>query len=237
MITTALVNTLVADMASGTVGVSTTGSPRGEHCLTASATARPTRPTHFVAPRLPDTNLHDATAKLQVTLTASDRDLASGAVPPVKTHLTAFVLSLRDDEVGAAHELWSPALRWSPAFCVPSAARGTAWPQLFWHPRALCRHRARRGQGAAGVSFVAAVSDLFQRQGLIDGDANAWQPHVTVLKTSRAIGAGRKAKILKIPSALWQGHADHDFGTHVLPTLQLCSMGGPVEVAALSDAQ
>ena len=230
MITTALVNTLVADMASGTVGVSTTGSPRGEHCLTASATARPTRPTHFVALRLPDTNLHDAIAKLQVTLTASDRDLASCAVPPVKTHLTAFVLSLRDDEVGAAHEALAACAPLVASHFVRRPPRVALRGLSSFGTRVLYADIEPGEDRAQLVSFVAAVSDLFQRQGLIDGDANAWQPHVTVLKTSRAIGAGRKAKILKIPSALWQGHADHDFGTHVLPTLQLCSMGGPVEV-------
>ena len=223
----ALLNTLVADMATGTVGAARAAASTAS-CSAASAIARPNRPTHFVALRLPDTELHGAIAKLQAALTSSDRDLASCAVPPVKTHLTAFVMSLRDDEVGVAQE--------ALAACQPLAASHFARP-----PRVALRGLSSFGTRVLYadiepdedrtqlVGFVTAVSDLFRQRGLIDGGAEVWQPHVTVLKTSRAMGKGRAAKIPKIPTALWQGHADISFGTHTLPTLQLCSMGGGVE--------
>ena len=156
-------------------------------------------------------------------------------MPPIKTHLTAFVMHLPTDEaVGAATE-----------------ALGSCAPLVASHFSGSPPRVTLRGLGSFGASvlfcqieageererlakFVAAISELFRARGLLGGGDAAWQPHVTVLKTSAArrdgsgssSKSGRKQKLLKIPYALWREREDEELGTHVLPSLQLCAMAG-----------
>ena len=70
----------------------------------ASSAASP-RPTHFLALRLGNPALHAHVAELQRAVIARSPSLSDCAVPPVKSHLTTFVLHAPDEEaVSAAAE-------------------------------------------------------------------------------------------------------------------------------------
>ena len=192
----------------------------------ASSSASP-RPTHFLALRLGNPALHAHVAELQRAVIARSPSLADCAVPPVKSHLTTFVLHAPDEEaVSAAAEALDA--------CRPLAAAHFAEA-----PRVQLRGLSSFGRNVlyADVvpdddvarlrAFVAAVTEEFVARGVLaNGAQKAWTPHLTLLKTSRV--KGRKgARALAIRPQDWAGLEEAaDLGTHLLPTLALCAMAG-----------
>ena len=130
----------------------------------ASSSALP-RPTHFLALRLGNPALHAHVAELQRAVIARSPSLADCAVPPVKSHLTTFVLHAPDEEaVSAAAEALNA--------CRPLAAAHFAEA-----PRVQLRGLSSFGRNvlyadvvpdddAARLrAFVAAVTEEFVARG------------------------------------------------------------------------
>jgi len=199
----------------------------------ASTSASSGRPTHFVSLRLADPELHRAvgTAQAEVVARGGDKRLAACAVPPEKTHLTAFVMKLEGEGQLARARA---ALRGCAALLPPpSSSAEVALP-----PCLELRGVGHFGQRVVYVdcppseeqhwlsTFVDGAARIFSEHGIaVQHEPGAWRAHVTLLKTSRYVGRGR-GKPPNIRKAAYEGLEGRDFGRHALRVLELCSMQG-----------
>ena len=194
--------------------------------IVSSAQPPPSRPTHFLSLRLPDPSLHANVARVQAVIVANERRARGCEVPPAKSHLTAFVLSLASDE---SVERAKAAL----AECAALVAPGSSPPRIRISGLASFRQQVvfAQVQPSDDLDRVAAlVRDahrLFDRAGLSPPSLGSWTPHLTLLKISRS--KPRKGKPPpKLPAAAYEDlpASSLDFGEHELGALELCAMQG-----------
>jgi 2'-5' RNA ligase len=183
------------------------------------------RPTHFLALQLPDPALHAGIASLQSACAEREPSLKACAVSPAKTHLTLFVFDGNGDRLARALAAFEG---FRSSFVVPAepprirlSGLDTFGPNVLY-----CSIEADDAMAQLGELRQRAAA-CFVSHGLLDEQClhESWSPHVTVLKTS---AAGRRAGKLRIRRDAYAG-LDGALGTHALPHVSLCQMGGEGE--------
>ena len=196
------------------------------HSGAGSSATPPSRPTHFLSLRLPDPALHANVASVQAAIVANEKRARGCEVPPEKSHLTAFVLSLTDESVEQA----KAAL----ADCASLVAPASSPPRIRISGLGSFRQQVvfAQLQPSDDLDRVAALvrgaHQIFDARGLSPPAHDSWTPHLTLLKISR-VGKPRKGKPTpKLPAAAYEDlpASSLDFGEHELGSLELCSMQG-----------
>ena len=233
---------LSARSVSVTITMGASGRPAG------SSFTIPSRPTHFLSLRLPSPALHAKVADIQRRIIALEPGAVGCDVEPVKSHITAFVLSLGSDE--ARIQAATMALQQCQELVME---RGRAPPRV--HLKGL-GHFGQRVCYASLLDneecdelrrLVASTERVFHDAGLLtvaeptSDAASSWMPHLTLLKTSKAQqqrsrrGRGRGSQRSQPPRirpvaytslATAEDGRLVDFGAHELREMQLCAMSG-----------
>jgi 2'-5' RNA ligase len=235
---------LSARSVSVTITMGASGRPAG------SSFTIPSRPTHFLSLRLPSPALHAKVADIQRRIIALEPGAVGCDVEPVKSHITAFVLSLGSDEARIQAAIM--ALQQCQELVME---RGRAPPRV--HLKGL-GHFGQRVCYASLLDneecdelrrLVASTERVFHDAGLLtvaeptSDAASSWMPHLTLLKTSKAQqqqqrsrrGRGRgsqRSQPPRIRPAAYTSLATAedgrlvDFGVHELREMQLCAMSG-----------
>jgi hypothetical protein len=209
------------------------------------AAATSPKPTHFVSLRLGSRDLHGMVASMQQEIIRREPDASGCDVPPEKSHLTAFVLSLPTPEA-----LDEARLALADCAALPEAQEPIP-PSIYicglgGFGQRVCYARVRDDAHdfERVARLVAGAAQKFAARGLAvqqggagDGGASSWVPHLTLLKTSRVATRSSKARRsstqarrpAKIRPASYADLAETngaDFGVHPLPMLELCAMQG-----------
>lgn len=190
------------------------------------------RPTHFLALRIMDASVRDSLHRAQQDVVRASPHLAQCAVPIDKSHLTLFVFRCDDDaqaenavqallaaspraDVEQTGYPWRVTLNGMASFdesVLYARVEGEALGQIQRHAQSL--HRALAD---AGVD--------------VEPWRERWNPHVTLLKTSRVKRGKRKRDATdspqssrRIPRDAWESLADTQFGTACFQSVDLCSM-------------
>ena len=223
MHTSTLLNALLHEVRTGRVSM----RPPSAMASTSSSSVS-LRPTHFLALRLGSPALHAHVAELQRAVIARAPLLSDCAVPPLKSHLTAFVLHAADEEaVSAAAEALDNCRPLATAYFADTPPHVQLRGLSSFGRNVLYADVVPDDNTERLRAFIIAVAKEFVACGVLSDRAHkAWTPHLTLLKTSRAKGhKGRRA--LAIRPQDWAAlKSEADLGTHPLPTLALCSMAG-----------
>mmetsp|Transcript_19991 Transcript_19991/g.46118 ORF Transcript_19991/g.46118 Transcript_19991/m.46118 type:complete len:309 (-) Transcript_19991:1-927(-) len=200
-------------------------TPTPTAAAAASTPLPSSRPTHFVALRLPDPGLHEQMRRVQAELIAAEPRAAGCGVPPEKSHLTAFVLTLHSQ---ADIERAQQALR----ECAALLPGGPHAPHIrvrglgaFGRDVVFAAVEPGHELGRIGALVEASARLFVDRCGMAAAAhlrAGQWTAHLTLLKTSRVRSRRRPKPCLPTIHT----HRDVDFGTHGVWSLELCAMVG-----------
>ncbi|XP_028929474.1 leukocyte receptor cluster member 9 [Ornithorhynchus anatinus] len=180
-----------------------------ERAVELPRSARPPRPTHFVALPVTDPRLRASVAEVQDHLVGQDPDVAAGLVPPAGLHLTLCLLRLAGPREVAEATAALKQLARDP---------GVRYPQ-----RLRLGGLARFGSGVLYATPSPDLGDLAQAlaHGLESRGLRVVQapaaPHLTLAKLPRGSGGSLPAPE---PGGRELGHQE-------VRHLQLCRVGGP----------
>ena len=185
------------------------------------------RPTHFLALRLPSDSLQACCVKIVDRVTRNKPHLRGAAVDPITLHLTLFVLSLQSEkEISKAKSVLTS--------CAEDAAAifGNRRPWLALQGLGMFRKevlffKAAPESGVEAIEhFVSNVRKKFTTAGLLaDSKGTTFKAHVTIMKTSKLRGkrvpkGKRKKTTLYAPADF----SERFYGMHAFEELELNSM-------------
>ncbi|XP_077443636.1 A kinase (PRKA) anchor protein 7 isoform X2 [Stigmatopora argus] len=182
------------------------------------------RPNYFVSIPITNAQISSAVAEVQESVLEREPRLSKAMIPIPTLHLTLLVAYLADQE---QVDLAAAAL----AQVGPSLARLLEGAELVLPLSGIAHFKndvvfvaLREGPHAGVLRRLAdSVQAGFEERGLLDGHARGFEPHLTIMKLSRAPKL-RSQGIKRVDSSLYSDYASRFFGEQAVERLDLCSM-------------
>ncbi|XP_077409402.1 A kinase (PRKA) anchor protein 7 isoform X3 [Vanacampus margaritifer] len=182
------------------------------------------RPNYFVS--IPITNLQISSAVTEVQEAVLEREpgLAKAMIPVPTLHVTLLVTHLADQE---QVDLAAAAL----AQVEPSLDELLGGAELVLPFSGVAHFRNDVVFVALGpgphTRVLRCLAELlcgrFKERGLVEGDARGFQPHLTIMKLSRAPKL-RSQGLKRVDPSLYSNYTSRFFGDQMVERLDLCSM-------------
>ncbi|XP_019729306.1 A-kinase anchor protein 7 [Hippocampus comes] len=182
------------------------------------------RPNYFVSIPITNTQISSAVTEVQEAVLEREPRLAKAMIPVPTLHITLLVTHLADQEqvdLAAAAlaqvesslaELLDGAELVLPFTGVAHFRNDVVFVALGPGPhRRVLRNLAEFLRGC------------FKERGLLEGDTQGFEPHLTIMKLSRAPKL-RSQGIKRVDPSLYSNYNDRFFGDQTLERLDLCSM-------------
>ncbi|XP_051908721.1 A-kinase anchor protein 7 isoform X2 [Hippocampus zosterae] len=182
------------------------------------------RPNYFVSIPITNAQISSAVTEVQEAVLEREPRLAKAMIPVPTLHITLLVTHLADQEqvdLAAAAlaqvesslaELLDGAELVLPFTGVAHFRNDVVFVALGPgpHRRVLC-------------NLAELLRGHFKERGLLEGDAHGFEPHLTIMKLSRAPKL-RSQGIKRVDPSLYSNYNDRFFGDQTLERLDLCSM-------------
>uniref|UniRef100_A0A1A8S137 A kinase (PRKA) anchor protein 7 n=1 Tax=Nothobranchius rachovii TaxID=451742 RepID=A0A1A8S137_9TELE len=182
------------------------------------------RPNYFVSIPITNIQIKSAVTEIQEAILLKEPRLAKAMIPVPTLHITLLVTHLASQEQVAL------------AGAVLAQAEPTVAELLSG--RDLVLPFSGIGDFRKEVVFVGLTSGLhrhtldslaellrcrFEEQGLLQGDGRGFEPHLTIMKLSRASKL-RSQGVKRVGPALYSEYTDKFFGNQMVERVDLCSM-------------
>uniref|UniRef100_A0A3B3TIR2 A-kinase anchoring protein 7 n=1 Tax=Poecilia latipinna TaxID=48699 RepID=A0A3B3TIR2_9TELE len=182
------------------------------------------RPNYFVSIPITNAEIKSLVKEVQEAVLRQEPRLAKAMIPVPTLHITLLVTHLASEE---QIELAAAVL----AQAEPSVAELLGGRDLVL-PFSGIRHFRKEvvfvgldgGEHRPTLDSLAElVRRRFEEQGLLQGDCRDFEPHLTVMKLSRASKL-RFQGIKRVEPGLYSDYTDKFFGNQTVERLDLCSM-------------
>ncbi|XP_035472915.1 A-kinase anchor protein 7 isoform X2 [Scophthalmus maximus] len=182
------------------------------------------RPNYFVSIPITNTQISSAVTEVQEAVLQQEPQLAKAMIPVPTLHITLLVTHLANQE---QVDLAASAL----AQVKPSLAELLVGRDLVLPFSGIGHFRKEvvfvglaRGQHRHTLDSLAGLlRSRFEEQGLVQGDSRGFEPHLTIMKLSRASKL-RSQGVKRVDPALYSNYTNKFFGDQTVERVDLCSM-------------
>ncbi|KAM6915206.1 A-kinase anchor protein 7 [Xenentodon cancila] len=182
------------------------------------------RPNYFVSIPITNTQISSAVAELQEAVLQQEPRLAKAMIPVPTLHITLLVTHLANQE---QIDLAAAALaRAEPSVAELLRGRDLELPfsgishfrkEVVFVGLASGQHRDTLD------SLSELLRSCFKEQDLLQGDCRGFEPHLTIMKLSRASKL-RSQGIKRVDPALYSEYTNKFFGNQMVERVDLCAM-------------
>ncbi|XP_061563315.1 A-kinase anchor protein 7-like isoform X2 [Cololabis saira] len=182
------------------------------------------RPNYFVSIPITNTQISSAVSEVQEAVLQQEPRLAKAMLPVPTLHITLLVTHLANQE---QIDLAADALtRAEPS--VAELLRGRDLELPFsgishFRKEVVFVGMASGQQRDTLDSLAGLLRSSFEEQGLLQGDSRGFEPHLTIMKLSRASKL-RSQGIKRVDPALYSEYTNKFFGNQMVERVDLCSM-------------
>ncbi|XP_006793147.1 A-kinase anchor protein 7-like isoform X1 [Neolamprologus brichardi] len=182
------------------------------------------RPNYFVSIPITNTQISSAVSEVQEAVLQQDPRLAKAMIPVPTLHITLLVTHLANQEqvdlaaaVLAQVEPSLAELLGGRDLVLPFSGISHFRKEVVFVGLASGQHRHTLD------SLAELLRSRFEEQGLLQGDCRGFEPHLTIMKLSRASKL-RSQGIKRVDPALYSNYTDKFFGDQTVERVDLCSM-------------
>ncbi|XP_069570557.1 A-kinase anchor protein 7-like isoform X3 [Brachyistius frenatus] len=182
------------------------------------------RPNYFVSIPITNTQIGAAVTEVQEAVLQQEPRLAKAMIPVPTLHITLLVTHLANQEqVDLAAAMLAQV---EPSLAELLGGRDLVLPfsgishfrkEVVFVGLAAGQHRHTLD------SLAELLRCRFEEQGLLQGDCRGFEPHLTIMKLSRASKL-RSQGIKRVDSALFSNYTNKFFGDQTVERVDLCSM-------------
>ncbi|XP_068610046.1 A-kinase anchor protein 7-like [Brachionichthys hirsutus] len=182
------------------------------------------RPNYFLSIPITNTQISAAVTEVQEAVLQQEPRLARAMIPAPTLHITLLVAHLANQEqvdlaaTVLAEVAWPLAeLLGGRDLVLPFSGIGHFRKEVVFVGLAPGQHRDKLD------SLAEWLRSRFVEQGLLQGDSRGFEPHLTIMKLSRASKL-RSQGIKRVDPALFSSYTNQFFGGQTVERLDLCSM-------------
>ncbi|CAJ1077621.1 A-kinase anchor protein 7-like isoform X4 [Xyrichtys novacula] len=182
------------------------------------------RPNYFISIPITNTQISSAVMEVQEAVLQQESRLAKAMIPIPTLHITLLVTHLANQEqVDLAASVLSQAepslakLLGGRDLVLPFSGIGHFRKEVVFVGLAPGQHRHTLD------SVAELLRSRFVEQGLLHGDGRGFEPHLTIMKLSRASKL-RSQGIKRVDPALYSNYTNKFFGDQTVERVDLCSM-------------
>ena len=189
-------------------------------------------PNFFISWRVPSREIRGGVESVQKAIIDRTKGLKGAEIPPRTLHVTLMVMRLEGDEqINQAKAALESCMS---GFCSILEKEKLSAPKVeltfkglgtFPGNKVLFAKLAPKHETLL-KSVANVVRESFASKDIFSTDSREFQPHMTIVNTSRPKFRGR---VMKIPEESYSAFHDQEFGKESLTQLQLCSMTHPWE--------
>eukprot|EP00058_Branchiostoma_floridae_P009159 XP_002594647.1 hypothetical protein BRAFLDRAFT_131751 [Branchiostoma floridae] len=181
------------------------------------------RPNYFVAIRVSNEEIHRGLEAVQQAVLEQEKSLLPAMIPLINMHITLLVTHLREEQVDRAKE--ALRLAKAPEFLRPENRLVLTFQGLGTFRNDVVFAKIQENDHLTSLRELAeTVQTCFVEKEVCSKKDKGFEPHLTLMKTSRNFGKLRSKGIKKIDPKLYEEFNDQRFGEQVVEGLQLCSM-------------
>ncbi|XP_035811160.1 A-kinase anchor protein 7 isoform X2 [Amphiprion ocellaris] len=182
------------------------------------------RPNYFVSIPITNTQISSAVTEVQEAILQQEPRLAKAMIPVPTLHITLLVTHLADQEqvdlaaaVLAQVEPSLAELLGGRDLVLPFSGISHFRKEVVFVGLTAGRHRTTLD------SLAELLQRRFEEQGLLQGNSRGFEPHLTIMKLSRASKL-RSQGIKRVDPALYSNYTNKFFGDQTVERVDLCSM-------------
>uniref|UniRef100_A0A8C6WJQ4 A-kinase anchor protein 7 n=1 Tax=Neogobius melanostomus TaxID=47308 RepID=A0A8C6WJQ4_9GOBI len=182
------------------------------------------RPNYFVSIPITNQQISSAVAEVQQAMLQQEPKLSKAMIPVPTLHITLLVTHLANQEqvdqaaaVLAGVEPSLAELLGGRGLVLPFSGIGHFRKEVVFIGLAPGEHRHTLD------SLAELLRCHFEEQGLFQGDVGGFEPHLTIMKLSRAPKL-RSQGIKRVEPSLYSDYTDRFFGDQPVERVDLCSM-------------
>ncbi|GLD59718.1 A-kinase anchor protein 7-like protein [Lates japonicus] len=182
------------------------------------------RPNYFVSIPITNTEISSAVTEVQEAVLQQEPLLAKAMIPVPTLHITLLVTHLANQEqidlaatVLTQVEPSLAELLGGRDLVLPFSGIGHFRKEVVFVGLAPGQHRHTLD------SLAELLRSRFEEQGLLQGDSRGFEPHLTIMKLSRASKL-RSQGIKRVDPALYSSYTNKFFGDQTVERVDLCSM-------------
>ncbi|XP_070843593.1 A-kinase anchor protein 7-like isoform X2 [Chaetodon trifascialis] len=182
------------------------------------------RPNYFVSIPITNTQISSAVIEVQEAILQQEPRLAKAMIPVPTLHITLLVTHLANQEqvdlaaaVLAQIEPSLAELLGGRDLVLPFSGIGHFRKEVVFVGLAQGQHRRTLD------SLAELLQSRFVEQGLLQEDSRGFEPHLTIMKLSRASKL-RSQGIKRVDPALYSNYTNKFFGDQTVERVDLCSM-------------
>ncbi|KAM4633357.1 uncharacterized protein akap7 [Polymixia lowei] len=182
------------------------------------------RPNYFVSVPITNTQISSAVIDVQEAVLQQEPRLAKAMIPAPSLHITLLVTHLANQEqVDLAATVLAQA-KSSLAELLGGQDMVLSFSGISHFRKEVVFVGLAPGQHRDTLESLAeALRRRFEEQGLLQGDCRGFEPHLTIMKLSRAPKL-RSQGIKRVDPGLYSSFTDKFFGDLRVERLDLCSM-------------
>ncbi|XP_030577251.1 A-kinase anchor protein 7 isoform X2 [Archocentrus centrarchus] len=182
------------------------------------------RPNYFVSIPITNTQISSAVSEVQEAVLQREPRLAKAMIPVPTLHITLLVTHLANQEqvdlaaaVLAQVEPSLAELLGGRDLVLPFSGISHFRKEVVFVGLASGQHRHTLD------SLAELLRSRFEEHGLLQGEGRGFEPHLTIMKLSRASKL-RSQGIKRVDPALYSNYTDKFFGDQTVERVDLCSM-------------
>ncbi|XP_029353058.1 A-kinase anchor protein 7 isoform X2 [Echeneis naucrates] len=182
------------------------------------------RPNYFVSIPITNSQISSVVAEVQEAVLQQEPHLAKAMIPIPTLHITLLVTHLANQEqvdlaatVLSQVKLSLAELLGGQDLVLPFSGIGHFKKEVVFVGLAPGHHRHTLD------SLAELLRSRFAEQGLLQGDSRGFEPHLTIMKLSRASKL-RYQGIKRVDPALYSNYTNKFFGDQTVERVDLCSM-------------
>uniref|UniRef100_A0A3Q3E780 A-kinase anchor protein 7-like n=1 Tax=Labrus bergylta TaxID=56723 RepID=A0A3Q3E780_9LABR len=175
------------------------------------------RPNYFVSIPITNPRISSTVLEVQEAVLKQELRLAKAMIPVPTLHITLLVTHLANQEAGSVLAQAEPSLAellGGRDLALPFSGISHFRKEVVFVSLAPGQHRH---------TLDKLLRNRFVEQGLLQGDGRGFEPHLTIMKLSRASKL-RSQGIKRVDPALYSNYTTKFFGEQTVERVDLCSM-------------
>ncbi|XP_056150530.1 A-kinase anchor protein 7 [Lampris incognitus] len=182
------------------------------------------RPNYFVSIPITNTQISSAVLEVQEAMLQQEPRLAKAMIPAPSLHITLLVTQLANQEQVDLAATVLAQVRPSLAELLSGQDLVLSFSGVGHFRKEVVFVELASGQHRDTLERLSVLlRGRFEEQGLMQGDCRGFEPHLTIMKLSRAPKL-RSQGIKRVDPALYSGYTDRFFGEQRAERVDLCSM-------------
>ncbi|XP_041831157.1 A-kinase anchor protein 7-like isoform X2 [Melanotaenia boesemani] len=182
------------------------------------------RPNYFVSIPITNTQISSAVTEVQEVVLQQEPRLAKAMIPVPTLHITLLVTHLaHQEQVDLAAAVLAQAEQ-SVAELLGGRDLVLPFSGIRHFRKEVVFVGLATGQHTRTLDSLAGLlRSRFEEQGLLQGEGRGFEPHLTIMKLSRASKL-RSQGIKRVDPALYSDYTSKFFGNQMVERVDLCSM-------------